>query len=120
MPTKLQRRANEIMLANPNIKPSVALLSAGYSEKSVVGGVPRLIDSKGLTNLREVYQYELIKKGITGKFLAKIMKKGLKDQDKKTVLAYSIEAKKDLEISKDNVDTAIQINLGSEISELAE
>ena len=120
MPTKLQKRADEIMRANPNILPSRALLSAGYSAKSVEGSLPKILDSKGLVSLREVYQYELIKKGITGKFLAKIMKKGLKDQDKKTVLAYSIEAKKDLEISKDNVDTAIQINLGSEISELAE
>ena len=120
MATKLQRRANEIMMANPGIKPKDALLSAGYSEKSVVGGVPRLIDSKGLVGLRDVYQYELIKKGITGKFLARIMKKGLKDQDKKTVLAYAIEAKKDLEIANESVDTAIQINLGSEINELAE
>ena len=107
------------MRANPHIKPSVALLSAGYSKSSIVGSMPKILDGKGLVNLREVYQYELIKKGITGKFLAKIMKKGLKDQDKKTVLAYSVEVKKDLEISKDTPDTAIQINLGEEIRELA-
>ena len=108
------------MMANPGIKPSVALLSAGYSGKNILANEAGILDSKGLVGLRDVYQYELIKKGITGKFLARIMKKGLKDQDKKTVLAYAIEAKRDLEISKDSVDTAIQINLGSEINELAE
>ena len=44
----------------------------------------------------------------------------LKDQDKKTALAYSIEAKKDLEISKESVDTAVQINLVTEGAEVAE
>ena len=120
MATQLQKRASEIMLANPHIKPKDALLSAGYSPNSLVGGVTKLVDAKGLVNLREVYQYELIKKGITPKLLAKKLKEGLKDPDSKVVLAYSIEAKKDLEIATDTPDTAIQINLGEDISKLAD
>ena len=120
MPTKLQKRASAIMKANPHIKPSEALLSAGYSEKSVGSSVPRLLDSKGLANLRDVYQYELIKKGITPKLLAKLTKTGLKDKDTKVVLSYMESAKKDLEISQDTPDTAIQINLGEDISKLAD
>ena len=107
------------MLANPHIKPKDALLSAGYSDKSVMGSMPKLLDSKGLVNLREVYQYELIQKGVTPKKLALIMQKGLKDKDNKTVLAYSIEAKKDLEVTTDTPDTAIQINLGAELEDYA-
>ena len=120
MPTKLQKRASEILASNKSITPSNALIMAGYSKNNVDKNVRTIWGSDGMLNLKAVYQYELIKKGITPKKLAQVLQKGLKDQDKKVVLAYSIEAKKDLEIANDTPDTAIQINLGEDISKLAD
>ena len=108
------------MRSNPTIKPSIALLSAGYSAKTVGANMRGILDSKGLASLRDVYQYEIIRKGITPKKLADLMKKGLKDQDKKVVALYMDKAEQALEISKEAPDTAIQINLGTELEQLAE
>lgn len=120
MATKLQERALEIIRKNPDISKSKALILAGYSDKTALNPTANVIGSKGFSNLRELYQFELAQKGVNPKLLAKILKKGLKDQDKKTVLAYAIEAKKDLEISKESVDTAVQINLSKDIDKYAE
>jgi hypothetical protein len=120
MPTKLQKRAFEIIRENPSIPITKAMIMANYSNGYAKTGQAKLLESKGFANLRDVYQYELVKRGVTPKLLAKKLKEGLKDQDKKTVLAYTIEAKKDLEISKDTPDTAIQINLDSESAKYAE
>ena len=119
-PSPLQERAAQIMHENPSITAGKAMILANYSETTAGDAKANLLTSKGFQNLSDVYQYELARKGVTPKLIAQVTKKGLKDQDKKTVLAYAIEAKKDLELSKESIDTAVQINLGSDISELAE
>ncbi len=119
-PSPLQERVAQIMHKDPTISAGKAMILAGYSKNSALNPTANVIGSKGFSNLQDVYLYELARKGVNPKLLAQVTKKGLKDQDKKTVLAYAIEAKKDLELSKDTADTAIQINLSSEINELAE
>ena len=120
MPTKLQERAVAIMKENPAITPAKAMIMAGYTDKSALNAKANLIDSKGFQNLGDIYQYEVTRKGITPKFLAKKLKEGLTDQDKKVVAVYHDKAEKVLELSKDTPDTAIQINLGSEVADYAE
>ena len=119
MPTILQKRAFEIMRKNPAIKPSDALIRAGYSAKSLLGGVSKHIESKGFANLQDVYRFELVSKGITPKLLARQTKEGIKSVDLKTRLPYIVEAKKDLGMVQDAPDTLIQVNLSQEIDKLA-
>ncbi|HDZ14354.1 hypothetical protein LCGC14_0615210 [marine sediment metagenome] len=120
MSTKLQERAVEIIRKNPEISRAKALIMAGYSDKTALNPTANVIGSKGFANLQDVYQYELVRKGINLKFLAKKMKEGLTDKDKKVVALYHDKAEKALELSKESVDTAVQINLGSELTDLAE
>jgi hypothetical protein len=120
LPTKLQKRALEVIRKNPTISLYKALVLAGYSEKTALNPTANVVGSKGMANLQDVYKYEIIQKGITPKKLAHLLKKGLKDQDKKTVLAYIDKAEQALELSKEAPDTAIQINLGEDINRLAE
>jgi hypothetical protein len=108
------------MKENPSIPITKAMIMSDYSEGYSKTGQAKLLESKGFANLRDVYQYELVKKGVTPKLLAKKLKEGLTDQDKRVVAIYHDKAEKVLELSKDTPDTAIQINLSDEVKEYAQ
>jgi len=118
--TKKQKLASEILAKNPAITPSNALIMAGYSKKNVGHNVTKILMADGMLNLREVYKYELSNRNVDPNRLARLIHIGLKDKDPKIVLQYIDKAEQALEISKEAADTAIQINLSSEINELAE
>ena len=107
------------MRDNPQLKPSDALIQAGYSADSILSNKSKLIQSKGFASLQDVYRYELVRKGITPKLLARQTKEGIKSVDLKTRLPYLVEVKKDLGIAQDAPDTLVQINLSSEVDKLA-
>ncbi len=118
-PTKLQIRAFEIIKQNPAMPLYKALVLAGYARKNAIGHTGKIVGSKGMESLQNLYKYEIVRKGVTPKFLAKKLKDGLKDKDKKTALAYLQEAQRALDISTDVPDVAIQVNLSPDLEEYA-
>ena len=119
MATKLQKRAFEIMRANPSMSPANALIMAGYSDKSVLGSKTDLLNSKGIASLSSLYQFELVKQGMRPKKIAKLAVEGAKSVDLKTRLPYLESIKKDLGISEQAPDTLIQVNLAPDIDKIA-
>ncbi len=120
MATKLQERAVAIKRENPGYSISYCMVMAGYSKKTATHPKADFLESKGVMNLQELLRFELVSKGITPKLIAKQTKEGIKSEDLKTRLPYLIEAKKDLGMSEETPDTAIQINLGKDLEALAE
>ena len=120
MPTKKQKMASEILAKNPAITPSNALIMAGYSKVNVGHNMAKILMADGMLNLQEVYRFELTNRNIGPDKLARLIGKGLKDKDPKTVIQYIDKAEKILELSVDRPDTAIQVNLGAELEKLAE
>lgn len=92
---------------------------AGYEANTARNTKDQIIESVGYRNLQELYGYELARKNITPRQIARTMAQGIKDKDPKTRLAYLIEVKKDLQISQDTPDTMVQVNIGKELEDYA-
>ena len=119
MATDLQKRTYNIIKKNPAIPTYKAMILAGYSPKTALNARTNLVNSRGFQSIEDAYRYELVKKGITPKFIAKQVKEGARSADLKTRLPYLESIKKDLGISEQAPDTLIQVNLAQEIDKLA-
>ena len=119
MATKLQERAFQVIKKNPEIPAYKALILAGYSERNALKNGTKILETKGFNELQSIYKYEIIRKCITPKFLAKTIKVGIKDKDAKTRLAYLQEVQKALNLSQDTPDVAVQVNIAKELEDYA-
>ena len=115
-----QSRAFEIMLKQPELSAYQALIRAGYSKNTASSAKANFMDRVAVSSMKDQLGYELIRKQVTPKYIAQLTKQGLESKDSKVVLEYIKEVKKDLNISTEATQNAIQINLTGEISKLAE
>jgi hypothetical protein len=119
MPSERQRRAIEVRVKYPEKSLYECLILAGYKKNTALNGTANFIDATAVKNVQELYGYELARQNVTPRLLAKRMREGVKNKDLRLAFQYIQEAKKDLGISKETPDTAIQINLQGELNDYA-
>src|SRR4030042_908375 len=118
-PSARQEKALVIKKQNPEKSLYQCMIEANYSRNTAHCVKANFIERVGVQNVSERYGYELARQGITPRLLAKRAREGVKHKDLRLAFQYIQEAKKDLGISKESPDTAIQINLQGELGEYA-
>lgn len=118
-PSARQEKALALKKKNPEKSLYQCMIEANYSRNSARHVKANLIEREGVKSVSELYGYELARQGITPRLLARRTREGVKHKDLRLAFQYIQETKKDLGISKETPDTAIQINLQGELGEYA-